>query len=258
MAVAARSDLAALAEGDPLVALRAAARLRTAAARSARVEQEVARLARRGDDTARLLAPGALTAAGGPAAERALFEALMDGSPRERREAAAALAARAPEPAALEPLCALVAAGGCGAAVALLTLEDWGRRAPDLVAPSLLRALARADSGGARARLVEAAGTVAGTELALLGVLRDPDEPAQARAHAAAALGARPGRGVVEALVRAAGGGPAVRLACGNALLSVGTARALLAARSLAAATAGSREPHDLLLRALVDRKSVV
>ncbi len=108
-----------------------------------------------------------------------------------REHAAWALCGGPPTSAAMDPLCAEVAAGGFSGMLAQVTLESWAERAPAGIRRSIERALSVAADLSARTRLVETLGLVPGrgTVRTLLRVARDGGEDSAVRAAAVAALG---------------------------------------------------------------------
>ncbi len=171
-----------------------------------------------------------------------VLTALVDhGAPYLAEHAAWALAEATPTEDALPGLVRMTAAGGFAGMLAQRTLEAWACGAAGSVRQAVKAALPATSEAGARARLVETLGLVAGRESTdlLVAVAGDDDEPPEARAAAVAALGAGPAAtpsasDVLEAL--ADGVGPLAPIAR-TALHDLGTpARTTRAPEGLAVA----------------------
>ncbi|HSP76487.1 MAG TPA: glycosyltransferase [Cryobacterium sp.] len=108
-----------------------------------------------------------------------------------REHAAWAFGARLPRFAALSGLLSMVVDGGFSGMIAQRTLEQWSSSVPEHVALALEGTLIGVDECGARARLVETMGLIAGRipERLLRRVAVDGAEPDEVRAAAIAALG---------------------------------------------------------------------
>ena len=138
-----------------------------------------------------------------PAADRWLSDRLDD--PDVAGHAAWALSARAPVPAAVPRLLALVAGpDGFDAMLAQRTLVGWGRSRPADIGLAVDTALVFAADATSRARLVDTLGALPGTALvdALGRIADDRNEAPRVRVAALGALGERAGAGDV--LLRAA------------------------------------------------------
>ncbi|WP_241979120.1 MULTISPECIES: glycosyltransferase [Cryobacterium] len=108
-----------------------------------------------------------------------------------REHTAWAFGARLPRFAALSGLLSMVVDGGFSGMIAQRTLEQWGSSVPEHVALALEGTLIGVQECGARARLVETMGLIAGRipERLLRRVAVDAAEPDEVRAAAIAALG---------------------------------------------------------------------
>lgn len=120
-----------------------------------------------------------------------------------REHAAWAFGTRLPRFDAIIGLVRMVVAGGFSGMIAQRTLEQWAASAPEHVALATEGALLGVVEAGARARLVETIGLVAGRiPQRLLGrIASDPAEATEPRAAAVAALGDVPATEATIALV---------------------------------------------------------
>ncbi|RIJ71245.1 glycosyltransferase [Nakamurella silvestris] len=138
----------------------------------------------------------AVHALGAVTLERAgvvLCDLLSDKEPFIREHAAWAIGSQLPQPDAIGRLVSLVADGGFSGVLAQRTLATWADRAPDFISLTLEGAMIAATAPAARARLVETLGLVPG-RIAVRLLRRTaaaPDEPADVRRAAVAAIGDR-------------------------------------------------------------------
>uniref|UniRef100_UPI00293E1AFB glycosyltransferase n=1 Tax=Clavibacter sp. MX14-G9D TaxID=3064656 RepID=UPI00293E1AFB len=130
--------------------------------------------------------------------------ALLDHDTRWIREHAAwAFGTRLPRFDAVAGLVAMVVEGGFPGMLAQRTLQQWAGSSPEHVSLALESALLGIRGDGARSRLVETVGLVAGriAQRVLLRVVQDGAEGTLTRCAAVAALGDRPASVTVLAIV---------------------------------------------------------
>ncbi|PPF54053.1 sucrose synthase (sucrose-UDP glucosyltransferase) [Clavibacter michiganensis] len=130
--------------------------------------------------------------------------ALLDHDTRWIREHAAwAFGTRLPRFDAVAGLVAMVVEGGFPGMLAQRTLQQWAGSSPEHVSLALESALLGIRGDGARSRLVETVGLVAGriAQRVLLRVVQDGGEGTLTRCAAVAALGDRPASVTVLAIV---------------------------------------------------------
>ena len=145
------------------------------------------------DQVLSIAAVQALGQVGHDDAARALTELLGDDRPFLREHAAIALGARAPWPDAMRPLVSGVTAGGFPTMLHQRVLRNWGTSAPHRVSSAIDEALTGTADADARARLLDALGSVPGAAATrtLLRAASDDHEPDRSRTAAVAALGGR-------------------------------------------------------------------
>ena len=247
----------ALANGSPLAALRAHTTLLLAPPTT--VDAGFLRsLVDSGDRLARGLALRPLARTAGAELDTALATLAGDDDLFLREQAVWALADRPATPAGIDAVVGALAGGGHAGTLAQLTVERWAAADVAIVAELAGRLESQADHD-ARARVVETAAVADHPAIAPLleRLLRSRAEHEVVRAAAARGLAAWPAPAVLECLWRSAvDGGAELRFACARALLAIRSARAREAAASLAASAAGSSEPFDRLLVALVQGRS--
>jgi len=153
---------------------------------------------------AALLGIESLVEVADPLADDVLVGLLSHPEQIVRRHASWRLGDRPPSPAAIPQLISMVLIGGIDTMHAHLALQRWSASTPLVIAREAAARLVAERDPAARARLVDLLGVVGTDDEVLLHLALDTDEDAGVRTAAIAALGARGGQRIDEALHRLA------------------------------------------------------